>query len=48
MKYKIIRVYADRKEKVIRQNLTLEQARKWVSDPATENNSWVDHYERQQ
>ena len=48
MNYKIVRVYADRKEKVIRKDLTLNEAREWVSDPATENDSWIDHYERQQ
>ena len=47
MKYKIIRFKRNGNNKVIKTNLTLEDAKKHCNNPETEGKNWFDGFTKQ-
>jgi hypothetical protein len=46
-KYKIVRLYKDdRKPRVIKKGLTLEEAKAHCKDPKTKGEGWFDSFDR--
>jgi len=43
--YKIVRFYFDRKSRIIKRGLTLEQAQAWCSREDTHGEGWFDGYD---